>query len=179
MVVFPNMNSSFDSSTSTPVINKILKVTGLEDLNCTVYEINEVQDYDMPQHPLDNGTFIADTIYRLPKKIMVRVLVKDEDILSFVDAIQSVQFSNNTFTVTSIANEVFTNMKIRSYTKDVTSKVVGSQFYLIPMEEVRLVQALTQSYKSNKKPAYSKKEEVGSKEPQKQSVAKGASIPWF
>lgn len=171
-VEFPSMDNSFDSSTSTPIINKILKFRGLEDLNCTVYEINEMQDYEIPQNPLDNGTFIADTIYRMPKKIIVRVLVADEDILSFVDAIQEVQFSNNMFTVTSVANQVFSRMKIKSYSKDISSKVVGKQFYLISMEEIRLVQALTQSFKSNKKPAYSKKEEGGSKEPQKQSAIK-------
>lgn len=150
--------------------NKVMKIRGIEDLNCVIYEISEQQGYQLPQNPLDNGSFIADTIYKLPKKLSVRVLVKDEDILTFISSIEAVQLSNNLFTVVSVANEVFKNLKILDYAKDVTSSVVGKQFYSIQMEETKLVQALVETYKSSGRGGYSNNQGTGSKtaEPQKQ-----------
>lgn len=165
----------FQSATQSQTQNKVLKFTGVEDLNCTIYEINETQDFGLPQNPLDDGSFIADTIYRNPKKINLRVLVADSDISTFINNIESVQFSNDLFTVTSLANQVYKNLKIISYTKDVTSKMVGKTFYLIALEEVRMVKALVESYKNSKNSGYGNNQNVGSKDnnERKQSALKG------
>ena len=48
--------------------NRVLKFNGIEDLQCSIYEISEVQSYGLPQNPLDDGSFVADTIYRTTKK---------------------------------------------------------------------------------------------------------------
>ena len=153
----------FQSATMSQTPNAVLKFTGLEDLKCSIYEINEVQDYGLPQNPLDDGSFIADTIYRNPKKLSIRVLVADSDVSTFVANIDSVQFSNNLFTVTSIANQVFRNMKVVNYSKDINSNIVGKQFYLISLEEVKLVKALVESYKNSKNAGYGNNQQAGTK----------------
>lgn len=159
-----SLSGSSAYTISTPTVNAVMKVRGLENLPCAVHEVIENQEYNVPQNPLDNGTFIADTIYRLPKKLTVRVLVKEEDIPNFINTIYNIQFSNEVFTVVSIANEVFHNLKITGYQKEVNNKMLGKQFYLLAMEEIRLVQALVQSYKSNSKAGYSKPQQTGNKE---------------
>lgn len=155
--------------------NSILKIQGLEDLNCTVYEISASQDFGLPQNPIDKNSFIGDTIYRLPKQITVRVLVSDEEVSTFVQNINEVQFSSNLFTVVSTANEVFKNMKITNYSKDITSQMVGSVFYNISMEEVILVQSLTEAFRPTSNAGYSNNVQTGTKTTQKQpkSTIKG------
>lgn len=157
------------------VTNSILKLQGLEDLNCTVYEISESQDFGLPQNPIDKNSFIADTIYKLPKRLTVRVLVSEENVSTFIQDINEIQFSDNLFTIVSTANEVFTNMKISNYAKDVTSQIVGKVFYNIGLEEAILVQSLTEAYTSTSNAGYSNNIQTGTKTTQKQpkSTIKG------
>lgn len=143
--------------------NRVLKFNGIDDLQCSIYEISEVQSYGLPQNPLDDGSFVADTIYRQPKKINIRVLVAEKDINLFLSNIQEVQFSNNLFSVTSFANQIYSNMKITSYAKDVTSQMIGKYFYMISLEEVRLVKALVDSYENSKSAGYGGNQQAGTK----------------
>jgi len=156
-------------------INKVMKITGLEDLACTVYSVSETQNYQLPQNPLDNNTFLADTIFRLPKQITVRVLVKEADIPIFTSAINEVQFSSTLFTVVSVANEVFAGLKILSCAKDVSAQMVGAAFYNISMEEAMLIQALVKPYTAAKNPAYGGNGGAGTKQApeRKKSALKG------
>lgn len=155
--------------------NYILKIRGLEDLNCTVYEISESQDFGLPQNPIDKNSFIGDTIYKLPKQLTARVLVADENVSNFIQSINEVQFSSNLFTVVSTANEVFKNMKITNYFKDVTNQVVGKVFYNINLEEVILVKSLTEAFRPTSNAGYSNNVKTGTKTTQKQpkSTIKG------
>lgn len=149
------------NSTSTA---KVMNFKGIEELNCTIYEVTETQDYGLPEFPLDDGTFIGDTIYDIPKKIDVRVLVNESDISTFLASIKETQFSNERFTVTSVAGEVFKNLKIQNYSKTVSSNMIGKTFYLISLKEVPLVKALVETYQTSKKAGYSKNKNQGSKE---------------
>lgn len=151
---------------SPQTANRVMKISSVEDLNCIVYEVNIMQNYGLPQNPLDDGTFVADTIYNLPKKVDVRVLVNESDIQAFITSIQATQFSNDLFTVTSVANEVFKNLKIINYSKSTTADMVGKVFYLISFEEVKLVQALVESFSTSKNPGYSKNQNEGTKDSQ-------------
>lgn len=155
--------------------NSILKIQGLEDLNCTVYEISENQDFGLPQNPIDKNSFIGDTIYKLPKQLTARVLVADENVSNFIQSINEVQFSSDLFTVVSTANEVFKNMKITNYSKDVTNQVIGKVFYNINLEEVILVQSLTEAFRPTSNAGYSNNIKTGTKTTQKQpkSTIKG------
>ena len=45
-------------------------------------------------------------------------------------------------------------MKIVSYSKDVTSQMIGKYFYMISLEEVRLVKALVDSYENSTNAGY-------------------------
>ena len=160
---------------NTTPTTKIMNFKGIEELNCTIYEVTENQDYGLPEFPLDNGTFIGDTIYDIPKKVDVRVLVNDNDISTFLASIKETQFSNERFTVTSVAGEVFKNLKIQNYSKTVSSGMVGKTFYLISLKEIPLVQALVETYQTSKNAGYSSNKNVGSKDGQerKQTALKG------
>lgn len=159
---------------STPT-TKVMNFKGIEELNCTIYEVTENQDYGLPEFPLDNSTFIGDTIYDMPKKIDVRVLVNESDISTFLASIKETQFSNDRFTVTSVAGEVFKNLKIQNYSKTVSSNMIGKTFYLISLKEVPLVKALVETYQTSKNAGYSNNKNVGSKDGQekKQTALKG------
>ena len=159
---------------STPT-TKVMNLKGIEELNCTIYEVTESQDYGLPEFPLDNSTFIGDTIYDMPKKIDVRVLVNESDISTFLASIKETQFSNDRFTVTSVAGEVFKNLKIQNYSKTVSSNMIGKTFYLISLKEVPLVKALVETYQTSKNAGYSNNKNVGSKDGQekKQTALKG------
>ena len=161
-------------SNSTPT-TKVMNFKGIEELNCTIYEVTENQDYGLPEFPLDNSTFIGDTIYDMPKKIDVRVLVNESDISTFLASIKETQFSNDRFTVTSVAGEVFKNLKIQNYSKTVSSNMIGKTFYLISLKEVPLVKALVETYQTSKNAGYSNNKNVGSKDGQetKKTALKG------
>ena len=156
-------------------VNKVMFLRGIEDLNCSIYELNETQEFGLPEFPLDDGTFIGDTVYNIPKRIDLRVLVKDSEIPIFLASLKEAQFSNQRFTVTSVAGETFINLKIMGYSKSVTSNVVGSTFYLISLREVPLVKALVESYQTSKKAGYTDNKNVGTKDgqQQKQTALKG------
>ena len=157
---------------------RVLNLKGLEDLNCSIYEVTENQAYKLAQNPLDDGSFVADTIYTLPKKIDVRVLVNNSDISTFIADLKACQFSNDMFVVTSLEGETFTNLKIATYTKTVTADMVDKTFYLISFEETLLVKALVESYKNSKNAGYGNNQNQGSKEPEKrkQSALKGFGL---
>lgn len=160
---------------NTTSTTKVMNFKGIEELNCTIYEVTENQDYGLPESPLDDGTFIGDTIYEMPKKIDVRVLVNESDISTFLASIKETQFSNDRFTVTSVAGEVFKNLKIQNYSKTVSSNMIGKTFYLISLKEVPLVKALVETYQTSKNAGYSNNKNVGSKDGQerKKSALKG------
>ena len=85
------------------------------------------------------------------------------------------QFSNDRFTVTSVAGEVFKNLKIQNYSKTVSAGMIGKTFYLISLKEVPLVKALVETYQTSKNAGYSNNKSVGSKDGQekKQTALKG------
>lgn len=155
--------------------NKVMAFKSVEDLNCTVYEVSESQDFGLPEFPLDNGTFISDTVYKIPKKIDVRVLVNEADISTFISSLEASQFSNDLFSVVSVAGQVYSNLKIQGYSKTINSGMVGKVFYLISLKEIILVKALVENYQTSKNAGYTGNKNVGTKEGQerKQTALKG------
>lgn len=149
---------------------RILNIKGIEDLNCTVYEISERQDYGLPQIPLDNGTFISDTIYKNPKVIDVRVLVNESDIATFKANVESSQFSNTMFTVTSLNGETYSNLKITNMSNALTSAMTGKRFFIISFLEIKLVKALVESYQTSKNAGYTSNKNVGTKDGKEQKT---------
>lgn len=155
-----------------PYAKQIIKFKGIEDLKCTIFDIAESQRYGLPQNPLDNGSYVGDTVYKLPKQINMRVLVDNNDLLEFKDNIEECQFSGQMFTVVNLAGEIFNNLKISFFNKETTAKVVDKTFFIINLEEVILVSALVEPYDVSKNPAYGDDKKAGQKDAKKVSALK-------
>lgn len=150
-----------------------------QGLKCRIVELQEQQNYQLPMYPLDDGTFINDTIYKLPKMLNLRVFVESSNLDSFLKAINQAQFSDKLFTVISLNNEVFKNFKVLSYAKDVNSTMINAYHYNLQLQEVKMVKALAQSYKSSSNVGYSSNKYTGNKSPapqKKSALLEGSNM---
>ena len=127
-----------------------LSIGDNEALNCRIVEITEQQNYQLPQYPIDKGEYRNDTIYRQPLIITMRVYVEANNIDLFLRAINQAQFSQDLFTISSMYNQTYRNLKIVSYARDTNANMLNATHYNIQFQEVIMVEALAQSYKSQK-----------------------------
>ena len=138
----------------------------VEELKCRIVEVSETQDYGLPNFPVDDNTYKNDTIYKNPKRLMVRVYVKADDIEGFLANVEKVQFSEELFNIHTLYNITYENFKIVSYSRDLNSTMLQATHYNLAMQEVVMVKALVESYKSGKKAGYGSKKEQGNKQAQ-------------
>lgn len=153
---------------------KLNSKNNLKGLKCNITEINEQQDYGIPSFPLDNMKFGADSIYKMPLKLNVRVFVYATDLTEFESRLEETQLSDDLFNVTSLYDKVYRNLKIVSYARDLNNQILGGAYYNIAMQEVILVQALVSNFAPAKKGGYSSKNNAGTRNttPIKKSVLK-------
>lgn len=149
-----------------------LSIGDNEALNCRIVEITEQQNYQLPQYPIDKAEYRSDTIYRQPLNITMRVYVEANNIDLFLRAINQAQFSQDLFTISSMYNQTYRNLKIVSYARDTNANMLNATHYNIQFQEVIMVEALAQSYKSQKNSGYLGKKQNGNQapEPQKKSA---------
>ena len=149
-----------------------LSIGDNQALNCRIVEITEQQNYQLPQYPIDKGEYRNDTIYRQPLNITMRVYVQANNIDLFLRAINQAQFSQDLFTISSMYNQTYRNLKIVSYARDTNANMLNATHYNIQFQEVIMVEALAQSYKSQKNSGYGSKKLNGNQapEPQKKSA---------
>ena len=149
-----------------------LSIGDNEALNCRIVEITEQQNYQLPQYPIDKAEYRSDTIYRQPLNITMRVYVEANNIDLFLRAINQAQFSQDLFTISSMYNQTYKNLKIVSYARDTNANMLNATHYNIQFQEVIMVEALAQSYKSQKNSGYASKKQNGNQapEPQKKSA---------
>ena len=149
-----------------------LSIGDNEALNCRIVEITEQQNYQLPQYPIDKAEYRSDTIYRQPLNITMRVYVEANNIDLFLRAINQAQFSQDLFIISSMYNQTYRNLKIVSYARDTNANMLNATHYNIQFQEVIMVEALAQSYKSQKNSGYASKKQNGNQapEPQKKSA---------
>lgn len=149
-----------------------LSIGDNEALNCRIVEITEQQNYQLPQYPIDKAEYRNDTIYRQPLNITMRVYVEANNIDLFLRAINQAQFSQDLFIISSMYNQTYRNLKIVSYARDTNANMLNATHYNIQFQEVIMVEALAQSYKSQKNSGYASKKQNGNQapEPQKKSA---------
>ena len=149
-----------------------LSIGDNEALNCRIVEITEQQNYQLPQYPIDKSEYRNDTIYRQPLNITMRVYVEANNIDLFLRAINQAQFSQDLFIISSMYNQTYRNLKIVSYARDTNANMLNATHYNIQFQEVIMVEALAQSYKSQKNSGYASKKQNGNQapEPQKKSA---------
>ena len=102
----------------------------------------------------------------------MRVYVEANNIDLFLRAINQAQFSQDLFTISSMYNQTYRNLKIVSYARDTNANMLNATHYNIQFQEVIMVKALAQSYKSQKNSGYGSKKLNGNQapEPQKKSA---------
>lgn len=137
-----------------------------EILQCRIVEFQEGQAWNIPSQPTDDGEFRNDTIYRQPFAISVRVFVKNEFIDDFLGTLKEAQNTLKTFSIYGLNNSVYENLKILSYSKETSARMLGGTHFMLDFQEIIFVKALAQSYKSAKKAGYSNNKATGSKNPQ-------------
>ena len=120
-------------------INKPMKLTigNSEALKCRIVEISEQQNFQLPQYPIDKAEYRSDTIYREPLSVTARVYVKANDIDSFLTAIHKAQFRQELFTLFSLYNQQYANLKIVSYARDTNANMLNATHYNIQFQVLR------------------------------------------
>lgn len=152
-------------STDKPI--KFSYNKSLETLNCAIIKHEESQNYGIPEYPCDDNNYRADTIFKLPLRLNVLVFVKEKDIGEFETNIKTSQFSENFFTINSMYGKTYKNLKIESFSRELSKDIIGGSYYNISLKEVILVKALVESYKTSSNKAYGSKVNLGDKNPNK------------
>ncbi len=116
--------------------------TALDKLPCRVTELNETQDYALPQYPVESGEYRGDTIYRLPLKLEARLFVESADFVDFERMLNDINFSDDFVSIKSLNSKTYKNLKITSYARDTSSQMIGAAYYNVSLQEFILVSAL-------------------------------------
>lgn len=151
---------------------------GGDSLKCRIVEITEQQNYGLPNNPIDSGQFVSDTIYTMPKTLSVRVFVKSEDLDNFISSIENGNLSQDLFEINSMYEVTYKNMKIVSYSRDLNSSMIGAMYFNLQFQEVILVDALAENFKSSSKAGYSPKKDLGNKVPQEKPKSVLYDVGW-
>lgn len=138
----------------------------IPSLSCKIVELTEQQNYGIPSLPIDNGTTIGDTIYKMPLTVTARVFVTEANLDTFLYEVEKGQYNQTCFTIYSLYNKVYNNMKIESYSRDTNSSMIGAMHFNIQFKELILVQALVSNYQVAKKAGYGSAKNIGNKNPQ-------------
>lgn len=142
---------------------KQVRLLALTELDCDILEIGINQNYQSPEFPLDNSTFVSDTIWKEMQKINVEVLVNNANLAEFKANIESANLSDVMFTVESVNQDVFNNLKIEGYSYSINQDSASHTRFSITCKQFLLVQALVESYEDVAKPSYANKKSVGTK----------------
>ena len=149
------------------------KTDEMSELPCLISEYSIKQDYDAPTEPLENGEFIGDTQFRLPKTISLSVFVKDESVSEFETRIKNIQTQNNGFVFVDRNGDIFSDYWLTSYNKTIEAN--NGYFYALELKELILIEGFNAAVKYDN-PGLSKKRtngEVTNNEKPKSALKKG------
>lgn len=141
----------------------------LNDLPCRVTEINETQDYGMPQFPIESGEYRGDTIYKLPLKVNARLFVEGYEIEDFENMLNDMQSSEDFIEIKSLNGKKYDNLKMLSWARDTTSQMIGAYYYNVSFQRMILVGALAGLAKVSSG-GLAKSKDTGNKQPQEKKA---------
>lgn len=136
----------------------------LDDLPCRVTELNETQDYGVPQFPVESGTYKGDTIYKMPLKLTARLFVKAKDYTDFEAMLDEINFNKEFLTIKAQNGKIYKNLKIVQWARDTNASMMGAVYYNVSLQEMLLVEALASAKPTNA--GYGGKKNTGTHEPQ-------------
>lgn len=137
----------------------------LNDLPCRVTEINETQDYNAPQFPIESGEYRGDTIYKLPLKVSARLFVEGYEVEDFENMLNDMQMSADFIEIKSLNGKKYDNLKMLSWARDTTSQMIGAFYYNVSFQKMILVDSLA-GLAVVKNGSLSKSKNGGNKQPQ-------------
>lgn len=140
-------------------------------LPCTIMELSETQTDTVPQTPQDTNAYIADTIFKQPTQVTLRVFVNTRNFDAFEVAMKKAQNGKKGFIINGIY-KTYLNMRRLDKTFGESARMVGGAMYNITFEEAILVQSFNDvmTPEQVKKLQDSQKVESGTKTPLKSSA---------
>lgn len=146
-------------------------------IQCSICELHANNDYELPQYPIDNGSFISDTYYVKPQIVSARVFVAGNKIAYLKNQLKLTQESEIFFTIQSTHERIYNNLKILKYTEDTTSQNVSGTFFNLIFQEVITIEAMVAKYnaKVQSSPSFASKNNEGVKKTQPVSALKQGS----
>lgn len=114
----------------------------LNDLPCRLTEMQETQDFNLPQFPVESGTYKGDTIYKMPLKLQARLFVYEKDYSDFERLIDEINFNNEFLTIKNLNGKEYKNLKILQWGRDTSSLMRGAAYYNVSLQELILVETL-------------------------------------
>ncbi len=153
---------------------KIRSQVALNDLPCRITQIQETQDYNLPQFPIESGEYRGDTIYRMPLKLECRFFVESADFADFETMLNDINFSTDFVYIQSLNGKVYNNLKILSWSRDTSSQMLGAAYYSVSLQEFVIIDGLAFS-KAVSKASNGAVSEKGNKSPQ-EATNKSSSL---
>lgn len=134
---------------------------GKETLPCDIMELNYSQSNDTPRTPIDDNTYIADTIYRNPYSLRVKVFVSENEFEKFQKTIAKFQKQDG-FIVKGISS-LYRNLRYVTHTHSETPDICGAYHIEIEFSEVILVKAKKKAFdkSTSKNPSDEKSTDSG------------------
>lgn len=131
-------------------------------LPCTIMEIMDTDAYNLPNEPIDNQSFIGDTLYKAPKQITCRVFVNTNFLDNFNNILETLQ-NGNGFCVIGVDGQKYEHLRLESLSTSQTADVQGGYFYQIVFKEIIIIEAFNIGIplSSAQKSAYATKQNLG------------------
>lgn len=143
-----------------------------QKLPCKIIELMDMTSYGIPTMPLDNNSFINDTIYKNPNQLQLQVFVSENNFNTFTGLLEKAQNSKKGFIINGI-NESYINMRLEDRSFSENGGMVGGVMMSLSFRETLFVQSYNEQMTKEKvqKLQDSVKVEGGTKISNKQSTA--------
>lgn len=113
-------------------------------LPCKIIELQEVESHGIPVMPLDNNSFISDTIYKNPMQLQLSVFVYGNQVSSFDSLIVKAQNSKKGFIVNGVYKS-YTNMRLMEKSSSENASMVGGLVFSLAFQETLFVQSYNET----------------------------------
>lgn len=141
-------------------------------LPCKILELQEVETQGIPTMPLDNNSFISDTIYKQPLQLQLSVFVYGNQVNTFESLLVKAQNSKKGFIINGVYKS-YPNMRLSEKSSSENSNMVGGKVFSLAFQETLFVQSYNEVMTPEQVKKYqdSVKVEGGTKISNKQSGA--------
>lgn len=140
-------------------------------LPCSILELQEVETQGIPTMPLDNNSFINNTIFKNPLQLQLQVFVYGNSVNTFESLLVKAQNGKKGFIINGVYKS-YTNMRLAEKSFNENAKMIGGAVFNLSFQETLFVQSYndTMTKEQVKKLQDSVKVEGGTKISKKQTT---------